>query len=81
MKGAVWPLIAASLILVLPVTLLGGAILTIVQTPTLPLAASPMLGLMASVSGALELAVIAAIWRVRGRVSAMVAPVVPEAPR
>jgi hypothetical protein len=63
------------------VTLLGGAILTIVQSPTLPLAASPLLGLMASASGALELAVMAAIWRVRARASAKVAPVAPEAPR
>jgi len=67
MKGAVWPLIAASLVVVMPVTLVGGLILTSVQGPTpgLTLAAAPLIGLMAAVSRALQLAVMAAIWRAR----------------
>lgn len=79
MKGAVWPLIAASLVLVLPVTMAGGAIFAATETPTLPLAASPLLGLMASASGALELAVMAAIWRARMGVK-LVVSVKPSPP-
>ncbi len=65
MRGAVWPLVAASVLLVLPVALTGGAILITVQTPSLPLASSPVLGVMAALESALELAVMAAIWRAR----------------
>ncbi len=70
MRGAVWPLIAATLVLVLPVLLLSGVLLMSVQSPTLPLAAAPVLGLAGAAEGALELAVLAAIWRARAKVLA-----------
>jgi hypothetical protein len=65
MRGAVWPLIAATLVLVLPVLMLSGVLRMSIQTPTLPLAAAPVMGLVGAVEGALELAVMAAIWRAR----------------
>ena len=65
MRGAVWPLVASTLLLVLPVAMAGVAVLITVQGPTLPLASSPVLGVMAALESALELAVMAAIWRAR----------------
>ena len=79
MRGAVWPLVAASVLLVLPVAVTGLALLITAQTPSLPLAASPVLGLMATLESALELAVMAAIWRARVKAAPVVLPNPPAA--
>jgi len=79
MRGAVWPLIAGTLLLVLPVTLIGSSVLML--APTLPLASAPVVGLMGALEGALQLAVTAAVYRARVKAPPIVLPPKPASTR